>query len=67
VEGLASDHDNNAAPLRSRRAMPVGGAVGALGAIGLEALVSAPQALIGSGFTSGFAQPSSRSAGPAGR
>jgi hypothetical protein len=40
----ASDHDDSAAPQRSRRQMLAGGAAGALGVIGLEALASVPQA-----------------------
>jgi hypothetical protein len=62
----ASGHDdgsgqgNGAAPQRSRRAMLAGGAAGALGVIGFEALAKAPQAqaqasLTGGEFTSGFA------------
>jgi hypothetical protein len=53
-------HDNATAPRWSRRAMLTGGAAGALGAIGFEALANTPQAqaqasLTGGVFTSGFA------------
>ena len=55
---LTSDHDG-AAPVRSRRAMLTGGAVGALGMLSLEGLVHPAQAqaasLTGGEFTSGYA------------
>lgn len=56
---LTSEKDHDAAPQRSRRAMLAGGAAGALGVIGFEALANAPQAqaasLTGGTFSSGFA------------
>jgi hypothetical protein len=55
-----SAQDNGARPQRSRRAMLAGGAAGALGVFGFEALAKAPQAqaqasLSGGEFTSGVA------------
>src|SRR6516164_4955506 len=44
-----SDHDGSAAPQRSRRQMLAGGAAGALGVIGLEALANTPQAQAATG------------------
>ncbi len=60
MAGLASGLDGGAAPVRSRRRLLAGGAAAALGAVGFEALASAPQAqaatsLTGGVFTSGVA------------
>jgi hypothetical protein len=57
--GRSTSRQDGAAPLRSRRAMLTGGAVGALGMIAFDTLANTPQAeaasLTGGEFTSGFA------------
>jgi len=57
--GRSTSGNSATAPQQSRRAMLAGGAVGALGLIGFEALGNAPQAqaasLTGGEFTSGYA------------